>query len=118
MDCWTDAYGNSSTCIQELKFLQQTLQYLQLPSDYDGIDAPAFQCANGVYPSPDWIVSQGLQAWPLIAGMPIGCNISADYDDDKIPVCDGTYKVRREWSIIDWCTGNVIVHNQIIKSNT
>ncbi len=25
-----------------------------------------------------------------------------------IEVCDGTYKIRRQWTIIDWCLGTSI----------
>ena len=32
-----------------------------------------------------------------------------------INVCDGTYKIAREWKVIDWCVGGTTVYNQIIK---
>jgi hypothetical protein len=41
--------------------------------------------------------------------------INWEYDDLLIEVCDGTYKIRREWTIIDWCIGDGFLYNQIIK---
>ena len=45
------------------------------------------------------------------------CNIGASYSDEpRITVCDGTYKVRREWNIIDWCDpAGSLIANQIVK---
>jgi subtilisin-like proprotein convertase family protein len=121
---WTavDAYGNSSTCIQRIDQLRPGLTDVVTPSDYDGIDAPAFDCTGSMptlnghpNPTPDWIESQGLPGYPSVFGQPSGCSINWDYQDFPIVVCDGTIKYRREWTIIDWCTGEMIMHNQIIK---
>jgi len=114
---WTaaDAYGNTSTCIQNINLLQQTLADVVQPPNYDGIDAPSFLCTDTAYPTPEWLESQGLQGEPWISGQSVSCNIASSYQDQVLPVCDGTYKIRREWSIIDWCKGEVITHNQIIK---
>jgi hypothetical protein len=45
------------------------------------------------------------------------CNVGASYSDEpRINVCTGTYQVRREWNIIDWCDpGNAFIYNQLIK---
>ncbi|WP_367392861.1 hypothetical protein [Lewinella sp. LCG006] len=45
------------------------------------------------------------------------CNIGASYSDEpRITVCEGTYKLRREWNIIDWCNpGGSGTLNQLIK---
>jgi len=59
-------------------------------------------------------------------GFPTGIdcsNLVAEYRDTKInvadPNCDagdvGCYKVLRQWTLLDWCTGEVGGHNQIIK---
>ncbi|WP_367389207.1 T9SS type A sorting domain-containing protein [Lewinella sp. LCG006] len=47
----------------------------------------------------------------------IYCNIGASYSDEpRITVCEGTYKLRREWNIIDWCNpGGSGTLNQLIK---
>ena len=117
---WTarDCSGNTSTCIQHLYFERPNIYNyndVTVPPDYDGIDAPYFECTDNAYPTPEWIEQQGLQGWPWVFGYPEGCNINWGYEDLVIHVCDGTYKVRREWTVIDWCVGDGFTYNQIIK---
>jgi subtilisin-like proprotein convertase family protein len=111
----TDASGNTSTCIQNIGLIRPTLADVTVPPDYDGIDAPAFECIDNAYPTPEWIEAQGLQGGPWVFGQPEGCSIGWEYEDHVIDVCDGTYKILREWFVIDWCTGTSIEHDQIIK---
>ncbi len=111
----TDAYFNSSTCIQQIKLKRPVLADVVLPPDYDGISADAIPCTAHAYPSADWLEAQQLQGFPEVFGLPNGCNINWTYADVVISVCPGSYKIRREWTIIDWCSGEVITHNQIIK---
>jgi len=118
----TDASGNITTCIQRIDQLRPGLADVIVPNDYDGIDAPSFECTGSMpivnghpNPTPDWIESQGLRGYPSVFGQPSGCSINWDYQDFPIVVCDGTIKYRREWTIIDWCLGEMIMHNQIIK---
>ena len=110
----TDESGNSTTCIQVVDFALPTFNDLITPPDYDGIDADAFEC-GGVYPTPQWIEGQGLQGYPYVFDKPEGCTISWTYEDVVIDVCDGTYKILRKWDVIDWCAGEAIEHNQIVK---
>lgn len=116
---WTakDASGNQSTCFQQIEMLRPTLRDVTLPPDYDGIDAPQilFDC-NDPYPTPDWIESQNLQGYPYSFNMIDGCNtIHAEYEDKAVWTCDGAYNINREWSIIDHCTGQFLLHTQIIR---
>jgi hypothetical protein len=113
---WTarDASGNTSTCEQTIGLLRPTFADVTTPPDYDGIDAPGFNCTAN-YPTPDWIEGQGLQGYPYVFGQPSGCNINWAYKDFRIEVCDGTYKIRREWTLVNHCVGGVLVHSQILK---
>jgi hypothetical protein len=58
---------------------------------------------------------------PGIAGRPIfngdHCGISIDHEDIWIDDCEGTFKILRTWTLIDWCADPVAVleHNQVIK---
>ncbi|MEL6864999.1 MAG: T9SS type A sorting domain-containing protein [Bacteroidota bacterium] len=53
-------------------------------------------------------------------GAPVTCDdIQSTFEDLRIP-CDpgdpnGCYKLLRTFTVLDWCTGNVRTHNQIIK---
>ncbi|MBC7775194.1 MAG: hypothetical protein H7246_07130 [Phycisphaerae bacterium] len=114
---WTarDASGNITTCIQRIDQARPGLTDVMVPPNYDGIDAPALTCSGGNFASPEWISSQGLQGEPLLFGLSEGCSINWAYIDVVTKVCDGTYKIRRDWTIIDWCIGEMILHNQTIK---
>ncbi len=112
----TDFSGNSSTCIQTISLVRPTLDDVVCPPNYDNITAPAFDCGTlAGYPTPEAIQALGLQGFPYVLGVPAGCNINYDYTDLRIAVCDGTYKIARTWTIIDWCTGNHEECFQIIK---
>ena len=55
---------------------------------------------------------------PETTGYPsdISCkNVQYTYKDTFIPICGNGFKILREWSLLDWCTGNVLKHHQIIK---
>ncbi|MFN0036355.1 MAG: T9SS type A sorting domain-containing protein [Saprospiraceae bacterium] len=110
----TDASGNVATCNQIIHRLRPTLNDVALPPDFDGIDGPVFEC-EGVYPTPEWIESQGMQGSPNIFGLPDGCGIVWEYEDDAVWVCDGTYNIHRQWSVVDACSGQLIYRTQLIR---
>lgn len=114
---WTarDVSGNTATCIQRIDQLRPTLNDVVLPPNYDGIDAAVLPCVGAGDPTPEWIESLGLQGSPWAFGSPEGCSILWSYADNFIPVCDGTFKISRAWTIFDFCTGEVLEHTQILK---
>ncbi|MBK6903231.1 MAG: T9SS type A sorting domain-containing protein [Saprospirales bacterium] len=116
----TDPSGNSSSCTQTITRTRPSLSDVELPADYDGIDEDILDCSgspwdtngNG-YPDPDET------GWPTIGGLPFQngdvCNFTWTYNDILIPICEGSFKIRRDWLIIDWCTGDDLEHQQFIK---
>ena len=110
----TDASGNTATCIQVISFIRPTIADVVAPPNYDDIDEPAFEC-NSTYPTPDYIEGVGLQGYPYVYGEPDGCSIGWTYEDHRIDVCQGTYKILRKWFLVDWCTGDDVEINQVIK---
>jgi hypothetical protein len=60
-------------------------------------------------------------------GLPIGAaecsNMQYTYKDSRFEIADnncdagdvGCYKLLRQWTILDWCTGEIAGHNQVIK---
>ncbi|MBX2893381.1 MAG: HYR domain-containing protein [Saprospiraceae bacterium] len=113
---WTavDAAGNTRTCIQKINVLRPKLGDVEFPPDYDDVDEPALPCTAG-NPTPQYIQGLGLQGFPLVFGQPDGCTINWTYTDTRIDICDGTYKILRKWTVIDWCAGQSVEHSQIIK---
>ena len=111
---WTvkDAQGN--TMVKEQVFYVQKgdLNLITWPSNYDGLDEPYYTCANA--PALDE------NGFPKISdtGKPIGiecANFQYYYTDIRFEICGASYKVLRQWFVIDWCTGGEATHLQIIK---
>lgn len=87
-----------------------------------------------VFPK-DWEGNQSLnchqagndQGWPILesgfpapayTGAPIGpaCgNVQINHYDTKFESCNSSsYKLLRRWEVVDWCSGDVVEHNQYI----
>ncbi len=115
-----DQSNNSASCTQTITLTPAVLGDVTLPDDYDNIDLPALDCSDlaGNYPYPDVIDAvTGTVSSPNINGAGAGdyCHIAWNYVDLVIDVCDGTYKIKRTWTIIDWCTGTGFDYVQLIK---
>jgi len=121
-----------------------TREYLFQPIDITAIDTadgsralkdilymPVYQtvtsCELGTDPE-DIRRNEGVEfAYPHIVinnrAFPINenlCNLSVTYTDDKFPgcgaTCNGNRKVIRNWSILDWCTSELVRYRQVIKA--
>lgn len=114
---WTavDASGNSSTCNQYIYFERRHTSDVFFPADV------TVDCSNPIT-SPDFTgvpyvtdFGTNFPVWPNGTF----CELNGTYQDLKLPICDGTYKILRTWTIYDWClpTGptNPLVHIQLIK---
>ena len=114
---WTgvDPSGNTSGCTQIIYVEREDLSAVKFPPNYDGFDHPSFYCFDDLdlndEGNPD-ITETGVPHNPSGSFCP---NIQYTYEDLRIDVCPGAYKVIRKWSILDWCTQEVIEHDQIIK---
>ncbi len=107
----TDASGNQAiACTQKIYVYRNGLTTLQFPPDYDGIDQPVLSCA--LYGS---LTAPG----PDVTGKPTGefCdNVQVfPYEDLRIDICKKSYKILRKWRLLEWCSGEVIEHTQLIK---
>lgn len=114
---WTasDAQGNTSTCMDTICIIKPTAADIVYPKHYDGHPSPSLpylKCSD-TFPK----LANGNPS-PTFTGFPIptGCTtLNASYSDLKIPVCDGSYKLVRRWVILNWCNGEIINYDQIIK---
>lgn len=119
----TDASGNSTTCVQEVWLQRNTLADVDLPPHYDGLpgNQPMIDCASNcgqLLDSGD--PAFGCTGYPSMHGIWIDvagghCETNVAYEDTRIDVCDGTFKLLREWTLVDWCTGEILEYVQIIK---
>ena len=111
---WTvcDESGNCTTCEQTIHVRRASLLNLDFPNNYDGIDLDALECNGG------WDTNGNNYPDPVETGEPYGSfcgTIVTGYEDSTIDICPGSYKVIRKWTIVDWCTGEVVEHTQLIK---
>jgi len=121
-----DRYNSACTgtprtdvCTQVITFRKPTI---------DDVVFPPFTVA--IECDEDFAVDANGNVHPSVAGYPwirtaLGfhdlaqsyCNVGASYSDEpRIEVCEGTYKFRREWNLIDWCNpGSSLILNQLVK---
>ncbi|MBL0294742.1 MAG: T9SS type A sorting domain-containing protein [Saprospiraceae bacterium] len=118
----TDTYGSTGTCVQRIYYTRLTLGTIGWPQNYDGLEgslAP-LECRG------PWDLNGNNYPDVEETGSPAGnaCNIGCTYRDEIIKVCgddagtsaiEGSYKVLRIWTCLDWCTGQTTSHIQIIK---
>ncbi len=107
-----DGYGNTAlTCVQRIYVYRNGLATLIFPPNYDGKDRPTFSCT-------DWGMTVPPPT-PAGAGYPSGdfCDNIQIFDpvDTKIDICAKSYKIIRQWKVVEWCNSQVIEHTQIIK---
>jgi subtilisin-like proprotein convertase family protein len=117
---WTavDESGNVSTCAQQISVTKASFADVGVPPNYDDQDQPSLACDDQANWDQD---GDGLPD-PAVTGGPTGTcdNINFTYEDVVIPICEGSFKVLRKWTLIDWCVANgggdaVLEYNQIIK---
>jgi len=117
----TDPAGNTTSCTQIITIgLADANDIIAPPAVVDiECDEPYAVDANG-NPHPS------VTGYPLVDGYygdyPINqaiCNVGASYDDaTPIVICEGTVKIARTWTVVNWCAGppnNIIILTQLIK---
>jgi hypothetical protein len=119
-----DQVGNvSENCTRKIYYKSFAVDSIVFPKNRDGLQGqlPYFTCDetkwdlnNNYYPDP---IESG---FPTINGVQLGttngyCKINMTFTDDTIKICTKSYKLIRNWTILDWCTGGIKTHSQIIK---
>ncbi len=102
----TDLGGNMATCTQRFTVIPLTLDSLVFPPNYIGV------CGSSVNPA--------ITGWPQLDGVNLTdaggvCNIFAGYWDKELTACGGGRKIVRTWTVLDWCTVQIVEQTQIIK---
>ncbi|MFT4532869.1 MAG: subtilisin-like proprotein convertase family protein [Saprospiraceae bacterium] len=105
-----DASGNvSNSCVQTIYIFRNGLATLMFPPNYDDLQEPSLSCELFANDAPGTDVT-GAPSGELCDNVQI-----FPYTDTKIDVCEGSYKLIRHFRLLEWCSGEVIEHNQIIK---
>ena len=116
-----DPAGNSTQCTQIITISLVTASDIIAPPatvDLECDDVFPLDQFGNPHPS--------VTGYPLVDGYfgdyPIAqaiCNVGASYDDAApIMVCEGTVKIVRNWTVLNWCDGSpsgIITLSQIIK---
>ncbi|MFK7774400.1 MAG: HYR domain-containing protein [Saprospiraceae bacterium] len=101
----TDLSGNTNSCEQNIFIKNLDISLVMFPP------ATTTNCDNlNLDPS--------ITGEPMVNGNSIGnsCNLTfTKTDGNPFPTCGGGYKFFREWTVIDWCTNEVITGSQTIE---
>ncbi|HZV43797.1 MAG TPA: HYR domain-containing protein, partial [Saprospiraceae bacterium] len=102
----TDIGGSTAVCTQQFNIVPLSLTSLVCPPNYTG------QCGTSTDPD--------VTGWPTILGISLNdeaglCNIFTGYWDHVLADCGGGKKIQRTWTILDWCTVELVECVQIIK---
>ncbi len=137
-----DAWGTEYQCADSFWIRRETIRDVVCPADT--VIACCSQDASGKYylwnekyvwfddhgiPHPKPLIddngkNEGLAEPPiLISGTDTVflwpgnklCQLYVDYKDHVTKLCDPTYLITRKWVIKDWCTGEELVCEQLIK---
>lgn len=120
----TDGSGNvSQDCIRRVFFRREGLTTVVFPRNIDDVDLPSFECDN----TSEWDLNGNNYPDPAESGVPTNtngnslfpnvsfCELNVTFTDQRIDICPGSFKVLRQWTILDWCTGGISQGFQIIK---
>ncbi len=116
-----DPLGNVSQCTQQITIRRPTLSDVILPASPVEIpcDEDYPMDANGnPAPSVSGFPMMETHFGPLPVNQSL-CNIGATYQDaPPIVVCEGTFRIVRKWTILDWCApqgSGMLEFSQVIK---
>lgn len=110
---WTavDDYGNAAVCTQLIYVALPQNADVTFPPDYDDQDQPALDCDNAQ-------TDTSFTGQPTIAGLPIPtggeCQMSVSFSDQIVQGCGGSYTIQRSWTIVNWCSGQILSDIQVI----
>ncbi len=95
----TDTSGNSGSCTQYIYFERLHIADIFFPTDVTlGCATPQTDPAQTGLP---YFMAFG-QKFPLFPSASF-CELGLTYSDQEVPVCDGTTKILRSWTVFDWC---------------
>ena len=121
-----DASGNvSDICTQTVNYVRVGIDDILFPDNLDDVEADALVCTN--YTADTWNESNPDYPFFDITGVPTTlngsailpnnplCELTGGYSDQIFDICDASFKVLRTFTILDWCTNEIVENVQIIK---
>jgi len=109
----TDEHGNSTQCTQHIYLKKATLMMVEFPKHRDGTQLPTLECS---LQNP---LNFNITGYPMIDSVwmdnTLSCDLIVSFNDQQIPICGGSRRILRTWSIFDLCTEDFRIFTQIIK---
>lgn len=106
----SDQYGNESSCVQVL-YINPDAE-VDFPPDREWNCTDYFAHPNITAATPyTGILTTTGSGIPGGTGGPY-CQYTYLYQDDTLAVCGNTFKIIRTWSVLNWCTGEVILEDE------
>ncbi|MBK8923591.1 MAG: HYR domain-containing protein [Saprospirales bacterium] len=118
---WTavDQSGNQASCTQYIYFERRHVGDVSFPADI------TVSCENP-NTSPDYTGAPYILDFDIefpLYPQNTYCEMNVVYSDQILPICDGSYKILRTWTVYDWClpttpnppSTNPLYYIQLIK---
>jgi Dockerin type I domain len=124
----TDRSGNKAICQQKIWFKAESIAAVKFPRD------TVFACDQQNFGTDPYytgapFINIDCGVAPLLRMAPLAvydvnnkkvkdnfCSLSVAYRDDRRKICDGTYLISREWTVIDACDPTIVRrHTQYIR---
>lgn len=106
-----DVSGNVGTCTQVITVMRPNINQVIFPLSLNDTEAPALSCSKA-------------NTDPTVTGRPTffgktfafqdGCNFNATYEDQRTQTCGASFRILRQWTVVDLCTYQVLKKNQVI----
>ena len=118
--------GLSATCSHTISLLRWGVDDIIWPKDHDNLQLPSIYCKELLRPNgninttvvnpADTIPLPSYTGRPEVPFGELCGNFQVTYTDLKFRIC-GKFasKIIRRWAVLDWCTGDIAEHDQIIK---
>ncbi len=117
-DLWTEitrtwtvvnsASSRSETCEQIIEVKRYTADDIIWPKDRDNLDTEALTCDDSMEP--------GQPMLPCGNALSDCGNFQVSGPNEiDFPICGNSYKRIYTWTILDWCVGEIVENNQVVK---
>jgi hypothetical protein len=109
----TDEHGNTTMCVQHIFMRKAVLADVEFPKHRDGVQLPVLECGAQ---DP---LNFNITGYPMIDSVwmdnALTCDLVVSFNDQQIPICGGSRRILRTWSIFDLCTEDFRIFTQIIR---
>lgn len=106
-----DSFLNTTVCEQIISLEKAAITDVTFPPDLSGLTA--LSCFPVPDTSPDNTGYPSVDGGEIIGGN--HCNLLSSFTDLQIPLCSGSYKIMRTWTVMDWCINSSTTAVQLIE---